>query len=87
MKQSHLHHLYWRAGFGIGAHKIAQLEDKSKKEVVSALFKESKRHKDISIDLSEFSMLRDKNMNNLKKTLEKKKSKNYRKLVETKFVI
>ncbi len=73
MKQSHLQHLYWRAGFGIGAHKIAELKGKSKKEVVSKLFKESKRHKDISIDLSEFSQLRDKNIKNLKKTLGKEK--------------
>ena len=38
MKQRHIQHLYWRAGFGIGVKKIDQLKSKSKNEIIKDLF-------------------------------------------------
>lgn len=55
METKHLQHLFWRAGFGIQPTQIRSLQSLSRKAVVKKLFSDSKRHQDLSIDLSEFS--------------------------------
>tara|TARA_B100000809_G_scaffold107182_1_gene105618 strand:+ start:12862 stop:14253 length:1392 start_codon:yes stop_codon:yes gene_type:complete len=67
MKKSHIQHLYWRAGFGLGPDQLSKLKKKSKKNIVSDLFKEAKGHKELSIDLSEFAVLRQKNYKKTRK--------------------
>ena len=79
MKQSHIQHLYWRAGFGLGPNELSNLKKKSKKNIVSDLFKESKNYTELTVDLSEFEMLRQKNYKNIKKELGVEKIKELQK--------
>jgi uncharacterized protein (DUF1800 family) len=67
MKQSHIQHLYWRAGFGLGPDELSKLKIKSQKNIVSALFKEAKGYKELTLDLSEFAVLRQKNYKKTRK--------------------
>jgi uncharacterized protein (DUF1800 family) len=69
MKQSHLQHLYWRTGFGLGPDQLSKLKKKSKKNIISDLFKEAKGFKELSVDLSEFAVLRQKNYKKIKNEL------------------
>ena len=43
MKQRHIQHLYWRAGFGVDVKKIDQLKSKSKNEIVKNLMFDAKK--------------------------------------------
>ena len=55
MQAKHLQHLYWRAGFGIQPNQVQSMQSSSRKEVVKKIFAESKKHENLSIDLSEFN--------------------------------
>jgi uncharacterized protein (DUF1800 family) len=48
-----IQHLYWRAGFGILPQDIEALKGKSREDVVSRLFLESKKVTPLQIDISE----------------------------------
>ena len=75
MKTKHLQHLYLRAGFGIDYNKLNILKAKSKDDIVSKLFSESKNYQALDIDLSE--------INKLKSELEgKKKDKSARRIIQ-----
>ncbi|MDC3318557.1 DUF1800 domain-containing protein [Flavobacteriaceae bacterium] len=60
MKQRHIQHLYWRAGFGIDVKKIDQLKSKSKNEIVKNLISDAKKINLLQLDLSEFNLIKNK---------------------------
>jgi len=60
MKQRHIQHLYWRAGFGIGVKKIDQLKSKSKNEIIKDLFYDATKVNLLQLDLSEFNLIKNK---------------------------
>ena len=66
MKQRHIQHLYWRAGFGIGVKKIDQLKSKSKNEIIKDLFHDASKVNLIQLDLSEFDLIKNKSSKALK---------------------
>ena len=57
MTLKEIHHLYWRAGFGILPKEAAYLSSKSRKEVVGQLMKDSKEITPLYIDLSEIESM------------------------------
>ena len=66
MKQRHIQHLYWRAGFGIGVKKIDQLKSKSKNEIIKDLFHDASKVNLLQLDLSEFDLIKNKSPKALK---------------------
>ena len=66
MKQRHIQHLYWRAGFGIGVKKIDQLKSKSKNEIIKDLFYDASKVNLLQLDLSEFNLIKNKSPKVLK---------------------
>ncbi len=66
MKQRHIQHLYWRAGFGIGLKKINQLKSKSKNEIIKNLFYDASKVNLLQLDLSEFNFIKNKSPKALK---------------------
>jgi len=66
MKQRHIQHLYWRAGFGIGVKKIDQLKSKSKNEIIKDLFHDASKVNLLQLDLSEFDLIKNKSSKALK---------------------
>ena len=66
MKKEHIHHLFWRAGFGIDPNTELLLKKKSRKEVVDWLFEESKTNTPIHVDTSEIKEFYAQNKNNIK---------------------
>ena len=66
MKQRHIQHLYWRAGFGIGVKKIDQLKSKSKNEIIKDLFHDASKVNLLQLDLSEFDLIKNKSPKVLK---------------------
>lgn len=57
MNLSHVQHLYWRAGFGLGPKQLSKLVKNSKEKVVSDLFKNKTKYTPLEIDLSEYEIL------------------------------
>ncbi|MBT8245109.1 MAG: DUF1800 family protein [Winogradskyella sp.] len=57
MKQEHIKHLYWRAGFGIRPEQIKANSKKSVDAIVNKLFLASENTRALKIDLSEFENL------------------------------
>ena len=57
MKQEHIKHLYWRAGFGIHPEQLMEASNKSRVEVVDNLFRTSESINPLKIDLSDFKNL------------------------------
>lgn len=86
MKQSHLQHLYWRAGFGMGYDEIKNHKKKSTKKVVKALFKDSKNVTPLEVDLSELQVLREKDYRQLVKDLGPDKRRELQQLSRKKTV-
>lgn len=66
MERRKLQHLYWRAGFGLSLEKLLKFENKSKKQLVSSLFKEAKSFTPLTIDVSEFEPYRNIKFNGMK---------------------
>jgi uncharacterized protein (DUF1800 family) len=66
MKQRHIQHLYWRAGFGIDVKKIDQLKSKSKNEIVKNLMFDAKKINLLQLNLSEFDLIKNKSPKALK---------------------
>ena len=60
MKHEHSKHLYWRLSFGASPAQILQTQDRSRANVVDSEFIKSKDLGLLSIDLSEFKILRKK---------------------------
>ena len=57
MKQEHIKHLYWRAGFGISPKTLNEQSSKPRFEVIDDLFQVTKKTKPLKIDLSEFKSI------------------------------
>lgn len=57
MKRNHIQHLYWRAGFGILPPHLDELKNKTKKDIISQLFQESKTQTSLKIDTSEIEKI------------------------------
>ncbi len=72
MTTKELHHLYWRAGFGIGYSSAKKLEGLSREEVVKKLFSDQTSYNPIDIDFSVYKEAI-KNINSKKRTSEQKK--------------
>ncbi|WP_204344677.1 DUF1800 domain-containing protein [Psychroserpens algicola] len=68
MTQRHIQHLYWRAGFGATPNQFRTLTHKSRKDVVDALFSNSKTMLRLTVDTSDILPL-------VSKELLKNKSK------------
>lgn len=66
MKQRHIQHLYWRAGFGVDVKKIDQLKSKSKNEIVKNLMSDAKKINLLQLNLSEFDLIKNKSPKALK---------------------
>ena len=75
MERRKLQHLYWRVGFGLSLAELKKLENKSKKQLVTSLFKGSKSFEPLTIDLSEFALLRNRNYKELKREMGEAKIK------------
>ena len=71
MKNRHLHHLYLRAGFGIGYEKLNNFKSKSKSEIVSELFSDTQKSNPLKLDLSELKDLLKSNFKNKKLKMDK----------------
>ncbi|WP_055444483.1 DUF1800 domain-containing protein [Lacinutrix himadriensis] len=71
MKQKHIQHLYSRVGFGINYRDLDVLKPKSKKNIVSNLFSNSKKVVPLDIDVSEFEIFKSKSGKQLKLELGK----------------
>ncbi len=88
MNQKHIQHLYNRAGFGITYKNLDSLKSKTKKDIVSNLFSDSKQNVPLNIDLSEFEIFKTKSDKQLKlefgkeeiKKLKRKSRKKVREL-------
>lgn len=69
MKERHIKHLYWRAGFGVDINEFKRIKNFSKSKILNKLFRSSKKSVDIDIDLSEFSSIKNKTPRQLRKEL------------------
>ena len=79
MKANHLKHLYWRAGFGVGIEKIAELKKRSRKAIVADLFEASKPIRPLALDFTEFDDYYRKNYKELKSKYTREEIDKYRK--------
>ena len=79
MDTKHLQHLFWRAGFGIQPEQLRSLKTMTRKQVVNKLFNDSRRYKELNIDLSEFAHFNLatilKNQDQLREFIEKSRLK------------
>ncbi|WP_397444524.1 DUF1800 family protein [Polaribacter sp. R77954] len=66
MKQKHIQHLYWRASFGIHIAALKNLENKTKKENISILFKDSKQSTPLTLDFGELLQYKNKSYKELR---------------------
>ena len=88
MEQKHIQQLYNRVGFGISYKKLGSLKSKTKKDIVSNLFSDSKKNVPLNIDLTEFEIFKTKSDKQLKlefgkeeiKKLKRKSRKKVREL-------
>lgn len=69
MKERHIKHLYWRAGFGVDINEFKKIKKFPKSKILKNLFRSSKNSVDIDIDLSEFSSFKNKTPRQLRKEL------------------
>lgn len=69
MTTKELQHLYWRTGFGLSHNQLEKLKKKSKKNIISDLFKQTKQYESIAIDLSKYDVLITGNYKQLKKEI------------------
>ena len=84
MKQRHIQHLYWRAGFGIDVKKIDQLKSKSKNEIVKNLISDAKKINLLQLDLSEFNLIKNKSPKALRIEMGEEATENFVKKVRRK---
>lgn len=82
MKQEHIKHLYWRAGFGITPKDLESNSKKSLTEVVGILFENSKQIEDLKIDLSEFKNLDFKALKNNPELARKIRQKSRKRMLD-----
>ena len=85
MKQRHIQHLYNRIGFGIDISSLNNIKTKSKRNIISDVFKKPKEIVPLKVDLSEIKILEQKSNRNLKnelgfEDLEKLKKKSRKKV-------
>lgn len=72
MNQRHLLHLYNRASFGLDITTLNSLAALSKNEIVSNLITASKNYTPLTIDLSEFQLLKERNIKKLRAEIGEK---------------
>jgi uncharacterized protein (DUF1800 family) len=84
MERRKLQHLYWRAGFGLSFGTLKKLNSKPKKQVVSSLFKRANSIESLSIDLSEFEILRSPNYKEVRMEMGEEKVRDLVKKSRTK---
>ncbi len=87
MKQKHIQHLYWRASFGIHISELKKLENKSKKENIAILFRDSKQSTPLELELGELLQYKNKSYKELRQEftepeLQKLRNKLQRKVRE-----
>ena len=69
MKQKHIQHLYWRAGFGINPKELNKTQATSKSIIIANLFTDSEKSIPLKLDLSELLDLKNKSKKQLKDEL------------------
>jgi uncharacterized protein (DUF1800 family) len=69
MKQIHIQHLHWRAGFGIDIDLLAKIKKHSKTSIISKLFIASEDNIPLDLDLTEFLPLKNMSQKALKKEI------------------
>lgn len=87
MKQRHLQHLYWRAGFGIGLDELNKLKSIEKATILANLFADTEKQVPLTLDLTEFLALKNKSPKVLNqemgaKTFQKLRQKSQKKVRE-----
>lgn len=79
MNSKQIHHLYWRAGFGLTPKEFSKLQKKSKKELVNDLFDSSKTSTPIKIssfnDIKLYKRLKTLNQEERKKIQKENRKK------------
>lgn len=82
MREKDIRHLYHRVGFGILPNKLDALTNKSKEEVIDALFRSSKNSEDLNIELTELLPLISKKKDEISKSEGQELRKKSRKKVK-----
>lgn len=82
MKTNELHHLFWRAGFGINPELASKLERKSRKNVVDLLFQASATNTPLTVDTSELQQFYIDNRQNFKNVRQEFQKMNREKVNE-----
>lgn len=80
MEAKHIQHLYWRAGFGLGWNDFKEIENKSKKKILSKLFSNSESTKPLKIDFSKYLA----SMNTPKKEMSEEEKRDIQKYLREK---
>ena len=69
MNQRHIQHLYWRAGFGIDINFLKKIQSNSRPQIIEELFSDSEKIIPLQLNLSEFTSIKNKSANALKKEM------------------
>tara|TARA_B110000003_G_scaffold83922_1_gene85874 strand:- start:9205 stop:10596 length:1392 start_codon:yes stop_codon:yes gene_type:complete len=69
MKQRHIQHLYWRAGFGIDVEILKKINSYPKSKIIEDLFSESDKIIPLQLNLTEFNLIRNNSSKVLKKEM------------------
>ena len=69
MNQRHIQHLYWRAGFGIDINVLKKIQSKSRTKIIEELFSDSEKITPLQLNLTEFTSIKNKSANALKKEM------------------
>ena len=69
MKQRHIQHLYWRAGFGIDVAILNTIKSKSKSSIVENLFSNTQNMIPLQLNLEEFIPIKNKTAKELKEEM------------------
>jgi len=69
MNQRHIQHLYWRAGFGIDINVLKKIQSKSRPQIIEELFSDSEKITPLQLNLTEFTSIKNKSANALKKEM------------------
>lgn len=78
MNTKEIVHLYWRVGFGITNNELDKVRSKSKSKIIENLFSKSKKIKPLELDLSEFSLLKNKSRKELNNEFPEKEIRELR---------
>lgn len=82
MKQEHIKHLYWRAGFGVKPKDLVEKSNISRRQVISGLFGATQKWKPLKIDLSEFENIDFKTLKRNPKLAKELRQKNRKRILD-----